>query len=82
MNFRNALLSATMLALPVAASAQPITGLYIGAGAGVNVMQDENAQFARSPFAGNVETRHAFWPSGRNEPWIRLWQWAQGGDRG
>ena len=31
MNFRNALLAATMLALPVAANAQPITGLYIGA---------------------------------------------------
>ena len=53
MNFRNALLSATLLALPVGASAQPITGLYIGAGAGVNVMLGENAQFARSPFAGN-----------------------------
>ena len=30
MNFRNALVAATMLALPLAANAQPITGLYIG----------------------------------------------------
>ena len=44
MNFRNALLAATILALPLAAKAQPITGLYIGGGAGVNIMHDENAQ--------------------------------------
>jgi OmpA-OmpF porin, OOP family len=64
MNFRNALLSATLLALPVAASAQPITGLYIGAGAGVNVMLGENAQFARSPFAGNSKLDTHFGPAG------------------
>src|SRR5271165_6038058 len=29
-----------------------------------------------------LETRHAFWPRWPTEPWIRLWQWAQGGDRG
>ena len=43
MKFRNALVAATVLAMPLAAKAQPITGLYIGAGAGVNIMQDENA---------------------------------------
>ena len=43
MKFRNALLAATMLALPVAASADPITGLYIGGAGGVNIMQDEHA---------------------------------------
>ena len=41
MKFRNALVAATILALPIAAQAQPISGLYIGAGAGVNIMQDE-----------------------------------------
>jgi OOP family OmpA-OmpF porin len=41
MNFRNALVAATMLALPMAAQAQPVSGLYVGAGAGVNIMQDE-----------------------------------------
>ncbi|WP_424135050.1 OmpA family protein [Roseomonas chloroacetimidivorans] len=44
MSFRKALLAATTLALPlalpVAVQAQPVTGLYIGAGAGVNWLQD------------------------------------------
>jgi OOP family OmpA-OmpF porin len=44
MKFRNALLAATMLALPLAANAQPITGLYVGGGVGANIMQDENAK--------------------------------------
>jgi outer membrane protein OmpA-like peptidoglycan-associated protein len=46
MIFRNALMAATLLALPVAANAQPITGLYIGGGAGVNIMQDESVDVA------------------------------------
>ena len=33
---RRSLLAATMLALPATAGAQPVSGLYIGAGAGVN----------------------------------------------
>jgi OmpA-OmpF porin, OOP family len=40
MRVRNILLAATMAALPVAAAAQPVTGLYLGTGAGVNIMQD------------------------------------------
>jgi OOP family OmpA-OmpF porin len=44
MKLRNTLLAATILALPLAAKAQPITGLYIGGGAGANIMLDENAQ--------------------------------------
>ena len=36
MSLKKALLAATVLSLPVAAQAQPITGLYIGAGAGAN----------------------------------------------
>ncbi|RAI59309.1 OmpA family protein [Roseicella frigidaeris] len=36
MNFKRALLAATILAAPMAASAQPVTGLYIGVGAGAN----------------------------------------------
>jgi outer membrane protein OmpA-like peptidoglycan-associated protein len=39
MSLKKALLAATVLALPVAAQAQPITGLYVGAGAGVNFLQ-------------------------------------------
>lgn len=44
MNFRSALLAATLLAAPLAAHAQPVSGLYIGAGVGVNFMQDESTK--------------------------------------
>jgi len=40
MNFKQALLAATVLALPLAAQAQPVTGVYVGAGIGYNYMQD------------------------------------------
>jgi OOP family OmpA-OmpF porin len=42
MIIRNILLSATVVALPGVATAQPLSGLYIGAGAGVNFMQGEH----------------------------------------
>jgi len=42
MRLRSALLAATVLAIPVAARAQPVSGLYLGAGAGVNIMQTEH----------------------------------------
>ena len=42
MTFRSALLAATIVALPLAANAQPVNGLYVGAGAGINLMQDEH----------------------------------------
>ena len=44
MQLRSALLAATVLAMPFAASAQPVTGLYIGAGAGVNITQKEHVK--------------------------------------
>ncbi len=44
MKFRNALLAATLLAAPIAVHAQPIDGLYIGAGAGGNLLQDETVK--------------------------------------
>jgi len=40
MSLRKALLAATVLALPVAAQAQPVTGLYVGAGAGINWLME------------------------------------------
>jgi OOP family OmpA-OmpF porin len=52
MKFRNVLAGATILALPLAANAQPISGIYIGAGAGVNIMQQERAQLS----VGNATT--------------------------
>ena len=42
MKLRIALLAATAMALPLAAQAQPVTGLYIGAGAGINFMQSQS----------------------------------------
>ncbi len=42
MNFKHALLAATMLALPMAASAQPVSGIYIAAGAGLNWLTDSD----------------------------------------
>jgi outer membrane protein OmpA-like peptidoglycan-associated protein len=47
MQLRSALLGATVLATPIAASAQPITGLYVGAGAGINATQQENIKGAQ-----------------------------------
>ena len=49
---RKLLLAATLLAapalLPRGASAQPVTGLYIGAGAGANFMQTQQDKFTRT----------------------------------
>jgi OOP family OmpA-OmpF porin len=39
--FRNILLTAGIVAVPLIARAQPVTGLYISTGAGVNIMQNE-----------------------------------------
>jgi len=40
MSLKKVLLAATMMALPLAATAQPISGFYIGAGAGVNLLAE------------------------------------------
>ena len=50
MRIRNALLAATFLALPLAAQAQPISGVYVGAGAGVNMLMESDFQ-ATGPLA-------------------------------
>lgn len=45
MQLRGALLAASLLALPIAASAQqPVTGLYVSLGAGANLLQDQNVK--------------------------------------
>ena len=49
MQLRSALLAATVLVAPVAAQAQAITGLYIGAGVGANFMQDQSVTGLRYP---------------------------------
>jgi outer membrane protein OmpA-like peptidoglycan-associated protein len=45
MKLRNLLLAATVLAVPVAAKAQPVSGLYVGAGVGYNYLQPDKAQY-------------------------------------
>ena len=52
MKLRSALLAATVLVAPVAAKAQAINGLYIGAGAGANLMQDETIKNTSLPQRG------------------------------
>jgi len=54
MNFRKILAAATLLALPVAANAQAIDGLYIGGGAGVNFLQSEQATASINGAGGSV----------------------------
>jgi OmpA-OmpF porin, OOP family len=46
MKLRGALLAASLLGLPVVASAQPVTGLYISSGIGINLMNGENVDQA------------------------------------
>ena len=47
MSFRRLLLAATLLAAPLAAGAQPVGGLYLGAGAGLNFVPDANDKGVR-----------------------------------
>ncbi|MDR3529131.1 MAG: OmpA family protein [Rhodopila sp.] len=44
MGFRNALVAATILALPLAANAQPVNGLYIGGGVGPDFQLKEQVK--------------------------------------
>ncbi|NKC29404.1 OmpA family protein [Roseomonas sp. BU-1] len=58
MRLRNALLAASVLALPLAAQAQPVSGLYVGAGLGANLLQESDASLSRNitgPRNGTVE---------------------------
>ena len=52
MKLRSALLAATVLAAPVAAKAEAVSGVYIGAGAGVNIMQDQYIKSVAFPQRG------------------------------
>jgi outer membrane protein OmpA-like peptidoglycan-associated protein len=58
MHVRTIILATVALAAPVAAFAQPVTGIYVGAGAGANFMQDQTFKqlTVSSPFAGNQFT--------------------------
>ena len=54
MAFRQALLAATILAVPAIAQAQPITGLYVGAGAGANWLQQSDIAITGGGFTGQA----------------------------
>ncbi len=56
MKLRSALLAATVLAAPIAAKAEAISGLYIGAGAGANWLQEETLKSVGFPQAGIRQT--------------------------
>ena len=40
MQLRNILVAATLAALPAAVNAQPVNGVYVGAGVGINKLMD------------------------------------------
>ena len=56
MKLRSALLAATVMVAPVAAKAEAISGLYIGAGAGANFIQDQSVKSVRFPQRGGIGT--------------------------
>jgi outer membrane protein OmpA-like peptidoglycan-associated protein len=56
MSLKKALLAATMLALPLAAQAQPVNGVYVGAGAGVNWLQGSDVEL-NNRFGGTTASR-------------------------
>ena len=55
MNFRSTLLAASILALPSAAAyaAEPLSGIYVGAGVGANFMQAEKISITEGNLAGS-----------------------------
>lgn len=57
MKLRTALLAATVVAAPGLAIAQPVNGLYIGGGAGYNILQDSDLSFSTNvgPADGKAE---------------------------
>ena len=56
MNTRSMLLAASILAVPAVAMAQPVNGLYIGGGLGINYLQKLKATATPSASSGNFIT--------------------------
>ncbi|MCZ8148443.1 MAG: outer membrane beta-barrel protein, partial [Roseomonas sp.] len=58
---RKVLLAATMFALPLSAQAQPVSGLYVGAGIGLNTLMETDVDFNNrfmNPRTGTAEFEH------------------------
>ena len=60
MMLRNALLAATILALPVAAQAQPVTGLYVAGGIGGNYLMDTKTKLNGTTDVGKLRNKGGF----------------------
>jgi OOP family OmpA-OmpF porin len=58
MKLRSTLLAASILALPMAANAQAINGIYVGAGVGYNLMQDQD--WSAGGASGTAQTNGGF----------------------
>jgi outer membrane protein OmpA-like peptidoglycan-associated protein/outer membrane protein W len=54
---RKAVLAISVIALPIAAGAQPVSGPYIGLSAGVNMLQDQNVTSVPVPANGKLQSR-------------------------
>ena len=63
MTLRNALLAAAMVAMPFAAQAQPVSGLYVEGGLGINFLQQENIS-ASGALSGNGQVSNKLGPTG------------------
>ena len=48
---KTTLLATTLLALPLVAQAQPVSGLYVGAGAGMNFLGNQNHSASTDVFS-------------------------------
>jgi OOP family OmpA-OmpF porin len=62
MRLRTALLAATVMAVPVIAQAQPVTGLYVGGGLGYNILSNERigANTVLGTNTGHMQFRGGF----------------------
>ena len=56
MQFRNVLLAATILSLPVALHAQPVSGPYVSGGFGMNLMTDSHVKSFTQSYGGGSTT--------------------------
>ena len=68
MTGRTLLLTTTLLAAPVVATAQPVSGLYVGAGAGYNYLQNQDVQPSFSNGATTLNTEPGSHLSGSGGP--------------
>jgi outer membrane protein OmpA-like peptidoglycan-associated protein len=64
MKLRSALVAATVLALPIAANAQAVKGLYMGGGVGINILQQQSATGSFTGMTGlNSTSRSTLGPA-------------------